>query len=415
MSASPAGVAAMTEREKLALTIAFGIAIGYLASLLLIYSAHIWILDAAGHPVVDDFAAFWSAGRLALKGAALATYDPHLQHAAEVATIGHDYSGSLGWSYPPAFLFIASALARLPYAAAFLAWCASTLIAYAVAIGAISRLRGGVLFACAAPWVLTALTPGQNGFLTAALFGACLLQLETRPALAGLFLGLLSYKPQFGVLFPLALAAGGYWRAFAWAAAAALASNVLAGAVFGFGTFAAFFHSLGVATQSHLAVTGLGWNKLQSIYGLARSINLSGRAAWTAQALVSLALALGVVFCWRARVPFALKAACLATAALLATPYVFVYDLPVLSVAVAFLAQQRHFSKIEIALLASTVPCVFGFLWLPIPTALFASVAVGAMVAGRIEIALRTNPLGMMQMNGNETGPARRPQTQTAS
>jgi len=374
----------MTEREKLTLTVAFGLVFGYAVSLAMTFAAHIWILDAAGRPVVDDFVAFWSAGQLALRGAALATYDPRLQHAAEVATIGHGFAGSLGWSYPPAFLFVVSALALLPYTTAFVVWCVATLSLYAVAIARISGRRTDGLLACAAPWVLTALTPGQNGFLTAGLIALSLVHLEKRPALSGLFLGLLSYKPQFGILFPLALAAGGYWRAFAWAGATALASNGLAGAVFGFGTFGAFLHSLGVATQSHLTIAGLGWNKLQSIYGLARSAGLSGSAAWAAQAALSLAIASGTVLCWRSRLPFALKSAFLATVALLATPYVFVYDLPVLSVAVAFLARHRSFDKIELALLAATVPAVFAFLWLPVPSALFATLAIGVIALRRI-------------------------------
>jgi len=378
----------MTEREKLTLTVAFGVVFGYAVSLAMTFAAHIWILDAAGRPIVDDFVAFWSAGHLALSGAALATYDPRLQHAAEIATIGHGFPGSLGWSYPPAYLFVVSALAFLPYTTAFVVWCVATLLLYAAAIALISGRRTDGLLACAAPWVLTALTPGQNGFLTAALIALSLVYLERRPALGGLFLGLLSYKPQFGILFPLALAAGGYWRAFAWAAATALASNGLAGAVFGFGTFAAFLHSLGVATQSHLTIAGLGWNKLQSIYGLARSAGSSGATAWAAQAVISLTLALGVVLCWRARLPYALKAAFLATAALLATPYVFVYDLPVLSVAVAFLARHRRFDVVELALLAATVPAVFAFLWVPVPSALFATLAIGAIVLRRLAVEL---------------------------
>ena len=41
---------------------------------------------------------------------------------------------------------------------------------------------------------------------------------ERRPVLAGLLIGCLTWKPQFGILLPVALAASNRWRAFASAA-----------------------------------------------------------------------------------------------------------------------------------------------------------------------------------------------------
>ena len=64
---------------------------------------------------------------------------------------------------------------------------------------------------------------GQNAFLTAGLFGAATLLIDRRPVVAGLLFGALCYKPQFGMMIPLALAAAGQWRAFAAAAASAVA------------------------------------------------------------------------------------------------------------------------------------------------------------------------------------------------
>ena len=55
------------------------------------------------------------------------------------------------------------------------------------------------------PTVFHNIQVGQNGFLTAALIGGVLEFMERRPAMAGVCLGLLTYKPQFGVLVPVAL------------------------------------------------------------------------------------------------------------------------------------------------------------------------------------------------------------------
>ena len=71
-----------------------------------------------------------------------------------------------------------------------------------------------LLLALAFPAVFVNIGHGHNGFLTAALIGAGLLMLDRRPILAGILFGLMAYKPQFGVLIPLVLAATGRWRAF---------------------------------------------------------------------------------------------------------------------------------------------------------------------------------------------------------
>ena len=66
-----------------------------------------------------------------------------------------------------------------------------------------------MLLALAYPAVLINIGHGQNGFLTAALLGGALVILDRRPIVAGILFGLLVYKPQFGLMIPLALIAGG--------------------------------------------------------------------------------------------------------------------------------------------------------------------------------------------------------------
>lgn len=372
------------EAEKMTATVAAAVVFGYAVSFVLKYLSWNWIVDARGRPVLEDFVTFWAAGHAALHGAALSVYDAHAQHAAEAATVGHGFDGALGWSYPPVFLLVAAGLASLPYAAAFIAWMSATFAASVGVAGMIARRKLGVLVAAAAPWVVTAVLPGQNGFFTAALFGIALLAVEERPLVAGLALGLLSYKPQFGILVPVALAAGGYWRAFAWAALGVVLWNGAAAAIFGFSTFGAFLHGLRGAAQSHLAVDGLGWNKLLSLYGMARAAGLSAGVAGAAQILAFAALAVAIATAWRLCSPYALKAALLAACVPLATPYVLVYDLPVLSVAVAFLYRHRGFDRVELALLAVAVPLAYPMPGCPLPVAFFVSVAVAAVAVRRL-------------------------------
>jgi hypothetical protein len=349
-----------------------------------------WLVDAAGAPIVTDFIAPYSAGKLGLQGHALQAYDGRLQHAAELAVVGHPFAGYYGWPYPPLFLVFAAGLAALPYAFAFLVWMGSTLALFAGAVGAIARRRDAVLFALATPWVLSDLIIGQNGFLTAGLIGLALLNLERRPALAGLCLGLLTYKPHFGLLFPLALAAAGRWRTLAWAASFAIALNLGSSALFGFDTFAAFLRGLSGATRTLVVEGAVGWNRLQSIYGAVRWLGGTDSAAWIAQGAVSLASGLGVIVLWRRKAPLALQAAGLAAATALATPYLFTYDQTILAVALAFLYRHGPFDRLETGLATLAALCPIGFLLFDAPVGVIASLAVAGLVARRV--ARRTAP-----------------------
>ena len=75
---------------------------------------------------------------------------------------------------------------------------------------------------------------GQNGFLTWALMIAGLAQLGRRPVLSGVCFGLLTIKPQLGLLLPLMLVLTGQWRSIMAAIATTAALVVATGLLFGF-------------------------------------------------------------------------------------------------------------------------------------------------------------------------------------
>jgi hypothetical protein len=370
----------------IAAALAGGFALAYPTCLALMFRSHDWILAAKDRPAVQDFLVFWLAGRAALHGAAGAAYDPHFLHSAEVAAAGHEFAGQLPWRYSPHFLFVVAALALLPYMIAFLVWVGSTLAAYSIAISRIAGARLALVLACATPAVFLNAICGQNGSLTAALIGASLLTLEERPVLSGILLGLLAYKPQFGILFPLALAAGGYWRAMVAAAIATSAMIMASGAIFGFDALRAFVHFLPI-TSSTILVHGVnGFNKLQTVYGLLRWLGFGNSAAWAAQAIAISAVAAALLWLWRRDVPYALKAAALATATLLATPHLYMYDFVILAVPLAFLYREHGFDRTEIAGIAFANLCILAFTCgiLVVPIGSLATATVGILVARRL-------------------------------
>lgn len=372
--------------QKLAAAIAAGFALAWLFFLILMLRQHSWILDKAGHPVVTDFIEVWVAGRITIAGNAAAAYDPKLHHAAQVALAGHEFKGLLWWHYPPVVLFLAAALALLPYTPAFLTWVATTLGLFAATIARIAKAQFAALLACAMPAVFLNAVAGQNGFLTAALVGLALVNLEAQPVLAGAFIGILTYKPQFGVLFPLVLAASGRWKTFVSAATVAAITVLLPWAIFGGQTVHAFLHYLPMAGDSLLVHGSAGWKKFQTIYGLLRWMGLDNSMASAAQAVVCVAVAAALVSLWRSGVSFELKAAALATGVFFSTPYTYMYDFPILAVPLAFLYRERAFDRVEVAAIAVANLLILAFTLslLVIPIGSAAAATVGMIVMRRI-------------------------------
>ncbi len=283
---------------------------------------------------VYDFVTTWSAGQMTLTGHAAAVYDWPALKLVDQSVLGHPFDGYLGWSYPPTFLFVAAALSLFPFAIAFVLWVLGTFLAYLAAIRAIVGDRVGYLLACAFPAVVANAVVGQNGFLSAALLGGTLTLMERRPICAGVLLGLLTYKPHLGILFPIALLASGRWRVLVSAGIVATLMAAASSAVFGIKSWQEFFSSIDYA----LYVNGMvDWGKLQSVFGVTLALGGSVMLAWTVQVVVALIAAGAIAMLWRSRAAFELKAAALGVGTLLAAPHLFAYDLVILAVPLAFL------------------------------------------------------------------------------
>jgi hypothetical protein len=320
---------------------------GALAALTLLYFAILyragtWIVDRAGLPIYTDFGNQWAAGMLALHGNVAALSNPAAFTGLQAALFPGAPIVYPNWPYPPIYLLLMAPLALLPYRLAFLGWDVLTLIGCVAAVHRIVRRRTAIALVLAAPFTAWNFLAAQNGFLTGALLGGALSAVEDRPLLAGVFIGLLAYKPQFGILLPLALVAGKEWRAIAGAAATVLLLAALSALLFGVAAWTAFPHGLAAQAGMNLLTGSDGnWGYLQSVYGLARRLHAGVAPASVAQVVTVAGLAVVIWRVWCSQVVFALKAASLSAAALLASPQVFAYDMAALVIPAAFLAADQ--------------------------------------------------------------------------
>jgi arabinofuranan 3-O-arabinosyltransferase len=341
-------------RSDRVLLYAGGLVICYAIFLVTGYLDKIWLFDAEGRGNAIDFVAFWAAARLAVAGQAASAYDFAAITKEQLAGVAA-FGGVYNWVYPPTYFLIIAPLALFSYPVAALLWMFSTLLLYCVAIRAILPRWSTVLAAAASPFALWSFLSGQNGFMTAALIAGVLVLLDRRPVLAGILLGLLTIKPQLGIVFPVILILTGRWRAFAAAAATALSLALISYGLFGMESWIAFFHGLQQQSSAVLERGEVVFRKQQTIHGLVRLLGGGEGPAWTAHVVVA-SLALGfTAWLWLQQVDDRLKKAALVMTALLATPYLFLYDLPILSVPVAFLASlgiERGFIPGERTLIA---------------------------------------------------------------
>jgi hypothetical protein len=414
-------------------------------------------VDLQGRPIGTDFSNVYAAGTYVLEGNFQAPFDSVQQFAREQAIFG-EATQFYGWHYPPYFLFVAAALAWMPYGLALFFWQAITLGLYLLAIRAIlSSFRGAadlglseigfkvsksatadlvganpesittgprgqapttgfwrrwlwipdsryaasgmtmdwLLLALAFPAVLINVGHGHNGFLTAALLGGALVSLDRRPLIAGILFGLMAYKPQFGLMIPIALAAGGYWRTFVAAAVTAVLLTLVTTLVFGVQVWHAFFVGAEFTRTVVLEQGDTGWHKIQSIFSWARMWGAPVPLAYAIQGAATLVFAMATAWLWHGKAPYPLKAAGLCLAAILATPYTLDYDMMVLAPAIAFLAADgmaRGFGPWEktalaalwlVPLVARTVPQVT-----MIPLGVPAMLAMLVLILRRAELAV---------------------------
>ncbi|HLG80246.1 MAG TPA: glycosyltransferase family 87 protein [Bradyrhizobium sp.] len=322
------------------------------------------LVDRNDKPLGTDFSSFYTAGELALEGKASSAYSAAAHHALQQQMFGAN-TPYYAWLYPPSFFLAAAPLALLPYPLALALWQGSTLVSYLLVIAAILQrprrqspeiAKLWLPVAAAFPAAFINLGHGQNGFLSAALFGAALLCLARRPIIAGILLGALSYKPQLALVIPFALLAAGQWRTMIAGGMAVILLAAASALLFGSDAWWAFIASTDVSRKLLLEEGSVGFEKLQSAFAAVRMWGGSIGLAYAVQGAVAAAAICATARVWYLDQSREVKAALLLAGTTLASPHILDYDLMLLAPAMAFFIANRsssQFRNYEISLLAA--------------------------------------------------------------
>ena len=200
-------------------------------------------LQTFGYPF-GDFYALWTSAVVAHDGAPLLNYDADALHEKQVA-LGMNSHGYNPFPYPPTLLLALAPLGGLPMPVAYAIWMIPAALAYGLAMTA-GRWRDWrwLCGAALAPATGITIISGQTGFLSGALMLGGFRLAAARPVLAGVLFGLLAYKPQLGLLVPVALVAAGLWRSVLSAAATVALCGLVSSLVFGFAAWPTWLHAL---------------------------------------------------------------------------------------------------------------------------------------------------------------------------
>ena len=268
----------------------------------------------------------------------LATYNDALAHM-----LGPGYPGQ-NWPNPPTALVVMAPFGLLNYFPALLAWFSVSGLAFYLAGRREVADWRTLAIVLVSPAALMCVLSGQSSLLTTAALLAIFTSLDERPIAAGVLIGLLTVKPQLGILFPFALIASGRWKVFSAAAATALAllaASVAIGGIEGWQDYITKALPLQREVLQDAAGTAMPFQP--SIFMNIRGVvgNHIGEIIQFAFTLAAVA-AVAAAFRWRRngdpRMLQALFFACTVSA----SPYMGAYDLlPLTFAAVALIAEEK--------------------------------------------------------------------------
>lgn len=287
-----------------------------------------------------DFLVFQAAARAWVEGKAGLLYDIDAFTAFQNAIFADRLPGEVRFRpflYPPIWLLMLLPLAGFAAGKAYAIFLSLT-VSLATALEGRRDWPGwlAIMVSPAAVWVGLA---GQNTFFSLALFYGGMRWLVHSPAVSGVLLGLLAYKPQLWVLVPLALVAARQWRALAWTIGTAVALALASMVVLGPDLWRAFLRAMQEGASPRIVHEMLE-RTLSQMITLFDAAYILGAPPGLASTIQTAGAGLAIATVWIAfrRHPSSIaRTALLATGTFLVSPYTLNYELLLLMPAVVAL------------------------------------------------------------------------------
>lgn len=349
-----------------------------------------------------DFIAFYTSGRLVLRGDWTGQYDWSAFHALQVSLVPDSSDYFYPQSYPPLVPALYAPFALLPFVRAVTAWLvfSSVLYSCAIAVAAIAwrqvpRMQivlAGLLFP---PFVAHQVLGQSSVWPMIGFVGGWWALLLGRPMLGGIVLSLVAIKPHLGIALAIVLIAMRQWRVVAGVTLGCTAQAVVSIVVCGATAVTAYVRTTIAVIRNPLLIEA---SDPRHLHALRTSLDriLPQQVALIGWLVASAVIAWVTVKVWQRSGDWALRFAALLLATMLISPHVQTYDAILLAPAVLWIAQwalanERKHMLLELAVLSViflmprarigsvplTIPLMFWVLW-----EISRSGARGRLVAG---------------------------------
>ncbi len=319
---------------------------------LCLWLTYAWILSSPGlldrnHIVKGaDFLHFYTLGWLAREHRGAQLYDMPAQTALIQQNLPQLGPIRFVPLYGPQVSLFFVPFSKLPYPWALGGWLLLNAAIYAACCYAVWKTCPSLQFqgmlvsilALGYPAFFHLIAWGQSSGLALACFtGAYLAMRSQRPFLAGLAFGCLIFKPQLGLAAAVVLVGSGEWMVAFGALLAALAQLSVGWIYYGTPAMRDYFYQLAHVRNvfSQLEPRPYQMHSLRSFWATLIPSQQIAFPLYIASAIAVLAMAL---YCWRRRVPLAVRFAALLIATVLVSPHLTVYDLVILAPAYLLLA-----------------------------------------------------------------------------
>jgi len=215
-----------------------------------------------------------------------------------------------------------------------------------------------IFFIMATPLCLIALGISQNSFYSLSFLIIGLYCIDKKPILSGLCFALLTYKPQFAILIPIALLLTSNYRVFFYAALFFLLQVIASIVIFGIEPWVAFFqttHNVWSLMHSNQMPVHI----MSSHFSAFTSLNLSLEYTKILSLFSFLCIASIALYFWYTRKGDHLAKAILCAGICLGTPYIFHYDMIILIGSVVFYMGYNRFVITDREVIEMILFCIF--------------------------------------------------------
>ncbi len=276
-----------------------------------------------------DFIFFYAAAKEVVINNVHHLYDNY--YASETTSAIFPELGSMKlsnwvWLYPPHYLLLIAPLGFLPYHYALAAWLAISILLPVITLRYFWRINYGFLFiAIFNINIFICLIMGQNALILSSIAGIGIASMKKQPWLAGICFAIVSMKPHFAILIPVALVFGRYWQTLIYTIISTLILMTISSFLFGWDVYIIAVEHFS-AVQNYSLASNHWFFSIYSTYRALLDIGFLPAYAWMGHLVIASISIYYFQKIWWQDYHLANKWLAFGITALLCTPYNLSYD-----------------------------------------------------------------------------------------